>query len=413
MKKTISILFTLNLLLSILSITGIAKPTYPDGYENTRIFTAATLTDENGKIINTVYPGQNITLSFYIKTKQNDRYLKNMKTYICYDNEVLSHQQFNLNHAFDKLNSYTNEPLIKNKYPKLSENRQLESSNQYDIGFYRNFYTELSNEDKNLINSYRSFEIDTNLDNTLSKEKLYSFGLNQNDIQSQPTVSFKFKVKSDIKDGKKSLIMLPDTARHFQNFSFLYYDDYDEDIFEEIISNDNSLSSNTKIYFTVDNLSHIRNQIRFIPENNNVSDSFKFRAIVSIPNCVWNEKYINTATDLDKNKILQLGFVAAKASNKNFDDVKLSVEQNKPLPSEWKIGTTNTVYKSDINADAKFCCLLNISKSTLTEDIVYIPFIKYLDSNGKEKYKWTENTMIAPVHSRYEYAFNKYLEMHK
>ncbi|MGP1360814.1 MAG: hypothetical protein ACTTK5_00005 [Candidatus Fimenecus sp.] len=413
MKKTLSLLLVICFLFSILNIFSISKPIYFEGNEFTKVFTAATLTDENGKIINTVYPNQEITLNFYLKTKQNERFLKNLKTYICYNNDVLSYKQFSLSDAFNKINPYTNEPLIKNEYPKCSEHRMLENSNQYDLGFYKNFYMELTDEYKTLINSYHSFEIDTNLNNTLNKEELHKFALNQNDIKNHPSVSFKFKVNENVSDGKKSIIMLPDTLRHFQNFNFLYYDDYDEDTFEEIISNDKNLSANTKIYFTVDELSHTKNQIRFTSENKTVSDSFKFRTIVSIPDCVWDKKYNNTATDINKNKIISIGFVAAKESNKNFDEVKLSVEQNNSMPDGWKIGTTNTIYKMGENTDAKFCCLLNLSKSTLTEDIIYIPFIKYLDSEGKEKWKWTEKPKIAPVVSRYEYALNKYFEIHK
>lgn len=413
MKKSLSLLLSVYFLFSISNITGIAKPVYFNGDENTKIFTSAVLTDENGKSIDTVYPGQNVILNFYLKTKQSERFLKNLKTYFCYDNEFLSYQNFNLNTAFNKVNTNTNKALLKASYPECSENRLLENSNYHDVSFYKNFYKELSTEDKNLINSYHSFEIDTNLDTAMDKETLYSFGLNQNDIQSTPTVSFNFKVKSTSTDRAKSLIMLPTTARHFQNFSFLYYDDYDEDIFEEILSNDLNLSANTKIYFTVDELSHTKNQVKFIPENDNVSDNFKFRTIVSIPDCVWDEKYTNTATDINNNKITSVGFVAAKESNTNFDEVKLAVEQNKAIPDEWKIGTTNTIYKAGDNADAKFCCLLNLSRSKLTEDIVYIPFIRYLDSDGNEQYKWTENPKVAPVLSKYEYALNKYFEMHK
>lgn len=142
-----------------------------------------------------------------------------------------------------------------------------------------------------------------------------------------------------------------------------------------------------------------------------VADDFSFRVISKITDADW-DAYFSGTLDSDTelgatNAIQKVGFVVAESGNFAMDGAKAAAkkyaESANPDAEDlgvYKVATTNFIQKTDDASDALFACRIDTSVSTKS-DRKYIAFVQYKDGDGNIQYAFYDDAQEILLDSKY------------
>lgn len=140
-----------------------------------------------------------------------------------------------------------------------------------------------------------------------------------------------------------------------------------------------------------------------------VADEFSFRVISKISASDWDTYFKNTgvagaATDY----ITAVGMVAYKGAAAFDAETAKRVVAGESV-ADYTAATTDYISKADASADAQFGAIIKANHSTLTNDVTYMGFVKYVDASGNAQTIFYETAGTAALSTNYNNIVNAYL----
>ena len=172
----------------------------------------------------------------------------------------------------------------------------------------------------------------------------------------------------------------------------------------------------TKIYLE-DVLPHVNvsnSQVKFKATGaSTVEDAFQIRITSVITDEDWQFNFANTVDDTaTTNTIQYFGLVAYYGAPENFDaDTAKAVVTNTFRDSNYTYATTDYIKKVG-NDDAYFGAIVNVSHSTLANDVIFMGFVNYIDANGTVRNVFYPTSVTAAVTSNYDSIVSSYLSLY-
>lgn len=145
-------------------------------------------------------------------------------------------------------------------------------------------------------------------------------------------------------------------------------------------------------------------------EQSGVKDNFSLRIISVIPADEW-DRIVGNTTDkgtAETSVITSMGIVAYRGNGTFSEDTAKSVV-NGGTAEDYSSATTTYICKTSDTSDATFGAIIKLNHSTTPNDITYMGFVKYIDSEGANRVVFYETSYVATVASQYDSIVSRYI----
>lgn len=140
-----------------------------------------------------------------------------------------------------------------------------------------------------------------------------------------------------------------------------------------------------------------------------VADEFSFRVISKISASDWDTYFKNTGVaGATTDYITAVGMVAYKGATAFDAETAKRVVAGESV-ADYTAATTDYISKADASADAQFGAIIKANHSTLTNDVTYMGFVKYVDASGNAQTIFYETAGTAALSTNYNNIVNAYL----
>lgn len=140
-----------------------------------------------------------------------------------------------------------------------------------------------------------------------------------------------------------------------------------------------------------------------------VADEFSFRVISKISDSDWDTYFKNTGDKTaTTDYITAVGMVAYKGAGAFDAETAKRVVAGESV-ADYTAATTDYISKADASADAQFGAIIKANHSTLTNDVTYMGFVKYVDASGNAQTIFYETAGTAALSTNYDTIVSKYL----
>lgn len=141
-----------------------------------------------------------------------------------------------------------------------------------------------------------------------------------------------------------------------------------------------------------------------------VADDFQFRVTSVITDADWDGYFANSAdSSATTDAIQSMGIVAYKGSGTFDEATAKALVTDGTAATDYATASTTYVQKASDDADAYFGAIIKAKHSTMTNDVTYMGFVKYLDSTGAEQVVFYETAQTAAIASNYDTYVSQYI----
>gem|GEM_PF-3866406 len=229
-----------------------------------------------------------------------------------------------------------------------------------------------------------------------------------------PTSITEVKMYAFYKHPKLQEIIIPDTLTTIGNYAF-----YGLNALIRVYCEPGSPAaeypwgSNVEVLdialLAVPKVAYSSSQIKMKPTSETtVADEFQLRVVSVITDEDWDAYFANTGSaSATSNTITELGVVAAASDTFDYDTAKTVA--NGAQVAGYSVKGTDYIQKSGASTNAFFGTIFKMSHSQQTNDIKFICYVKYLDSNENSAIIFYEAVATAAVASNYSNYVAQYL----
>lgn len=152
-------------------------------------------------------------------------------------------------------------------------------------------------------------------------------------------------------------------------------------------------------------------QLKMTPTSaTTVADDFSFRVQSVITDADWDAYVANTGDNSATTSAIQsMGIVAYKGAGTFDEATAKALVIDGTAATDYACAETDYVQKTSDTADAYFGAIIKAKHSTMTNDVTYMGYVRYLDAAGTAQVAFYEAAQTAALASNYDTYVSQYL----